>query len=54
MSAEQNKRGCYVMVAIALAILAIAAWLSFGMQSDPKTNPAAANLPAPGNPTNGS
>ena len=54
MSPEENKRGCYIMVAIALAILAIAAWLSFGMHSDPKTSPAAANLAAPGDPTTGS
>lgn len=51
---ERNKRGCYVMVAIALAVLAIAAWMSFGMQSDPKMSPAAANLSAPGDPTTGS
>ena len=54
MSPEQNKRGCYLMVAIALAILAIAAWLSFGMQSDTKTKPASANLSAPVGPATGS
>lgn len=49
-----NRLGCYAMVVILLAILAVAAWLSFGMQSKPETRPAAANLSAPSDPTAGS
>lgn len=48
MGPEENKRGCYILLGIALAILAIAAWLSFGMQSDPKTNLSAPVVPMSG------
>jgi len=50
----QNKLGCYIMFAIAVAILAIAAWLAFGMQRAPRATPATANLPAPSDPQAGS
>lgn len=51
---RQNRRGCLLMVLFALAVAAVAAWLAFGMRSEPETNPAATNLAPPGDPTSGS
>lgn len=51
---RQNRRGCLIMVLFALAILAVAGWLAFGMRSKPESSPASTNLPTPGDPTSGS
>jgi hypothetical protein len=51
MDPEQNRRGCFIILGIIVAIIAVAFWLSTGTIS--LRDSPAANVAAPGDPTVG-